>query len=296
MSQINERSTLALNNKVEILCFRLNNDTIFSINVFKIREVVKSKALTKLPYENSILKGLLTIRGETIPVLNISSWLLKYLNDIDELDGQIVICEFNDIILGIHVNRVDYILRRDWSEVYSSSFSDFGNKITSYTKSDNGDIVYIIDVEQMMYDMFPNLAISENNTKTIKHVKINLHDKLLLLAEDSNIARKAICNVLDKCNLHYKAFENGKKLLEFIAKTDISKIAAIITDLEMPEVSGFTVIKEIKEDSSTKHIPIIVYSSLTGDSNKSIIKDLKALAFVSKTNPTEVIDILQTIV
>ncbi|RVZ08642.1 response regulator, partial [Helicobacter pylori] len=61
-------------------------------------------------------------------------------------------------------------------------------------------------------------------------------------------------------------FINGKTLLEhlFNPTTDVSNIGLIITDLEMPEASGFEVIKQVKNNPLTSKIPIVVNSSMSG--------------------------------
>ena len=62
----------------------------------------------------------------------------------------------------------------------------------------------------------------------------------------------------------------------------------IITDLEMPETSGFEVIKQIKQNNRTAHLPIVVNSSMSGSSNEEMAMSLNANEFISKSNPLEI--------
>jgi two-component system chemotaxis response regulator CheV len=92
-----------------------------------------------------------------------------------------------------------------------------------------------------------------------------------------------------------KLFDNGKKLIDFINSLGDQaqeKISAIITDIEMPEMSGFTVVKLLKSNPITKNIPIIVNSSMTGDNNKREAEVLGADGFIDKTKSHNVIPLI----
>ncbi|HIB22457.1 MAG TPA: response regulator, partial [Rhodospirillales bacterium] len=70
------------------------------------------------------------------------------------------------------------------------------------------------------------------------------------------------------------------------------KISAIITDIEMPEMSGFTVIKTLKANPMTKGIPIIVNSSMTGENNRREAELLGAEGFIDKTKSHDIIPLI----
>lgn len=95
--------------------------------------------------------------------------------------------------------------------------------------------------------------------------------------------------------MEHKDFVNGQKLLNYIfdPKTDIEKIGMIITDLEMPEASGFEVIRQLKANSKTAHLPIVVNSSMSGSSNEEMARSLNADEFISKSNPIEIEEVMR---
>lgn len=302
LNVVDDRTKLTLRNQVELLCFRvLPSGTQFAINVFKVREAVKFRALTELPETDEAICGLLTLRKEIIPVVDLKTWLYRGVRprgvDAETFnhptgDTQVIICEFNNATIGLWVYRADYILRRNWEDIRVPVSSEFGNKTNNYTKNDKGDIVYIVDVEGMLAELFPMVARQKNN-ETANLEQIELVDKMVLIAEDSKSALKALTQVLDKLRVHYLAFENGRKLLDHMERTGGEGVGLIITDLEMPEASGFTVIKELKANSKTARIPIVVNSSMTGNSNQEMAKNLNAEGFIGKTNPKEVAHYLQ---
>lgn len=113
-------------------------------------------------------------------------------------------------------------------------------------------------------------------------------DKIILLAEDSKPITKSMQVILERLGLRYYSFPSGKELLQYLnAEQDIKSIGAIITDLEMPVVSGFEVLKQVKNSDDFKHIPVIVNTSMSSESNISLAKSLKADAFLTKLKPTE---------
>ena len=60
------------------------------------------------------------------------------------------------------------------------------------------------------------------------------------------------------------------------------KIAVVLTDLEMPEMDGFTLTRKIKEDERFKSIPVVIHSSLTGQANEEHARRVGAEGYVAK--------------
>lgn len=293
-----ERTKLSQRNQLELLCFRLTGyDNMFAVNVFKVRETVKFKELILLPDAHDCIQGLLTLRKEIIPIVDLEKWISyeipSHAHDAEKYPDskkQIIVCEFNDNIIGIKVLNAEYILRRNWEDISVPISNEFGSKINNYTKTDNLEIVYIVDVESMLAEIFSSIGVEKDyETQSLQPIALKDPNKFVLIADDSQIAIKSLTSVLERLRVQYKTFSNGKELLDFVGSAkDISDIGMIITDLEMPVVSGFTVIKKIKENNALSHIPIIVNSSMTGGSNVEMAKNLNAQGFVGKTRPTEI--------
>jgi two-component system chemotaxis response regulator CheV len=60
----------------------------------------------------------------------------------------------------------------------------------------------------------------------------------------------------------------------------------------MPEMSGFTVIKKLRENTLTANIPVIVISSMTGDNNKREAASMGADGFIDKTKSHNVLQLI----
>ncbi|PAF48372.1 chemotaxis protein CheV [Helicobacter sp. 12S02634-8] len=306
LTQVDQITSLHKNNELQLLCFRLEKDKdLYAVNVFKIREVVKYQgALTIISHENSsLIEGLITIRELTIPLIDMKKWFYydgknkdkdlrpyRIQRQADE-DDIIMICEFSRWTIGVRIYEADRILNKKWTEMEQSAGiggSGGNSKLVSRTRYFDGRLVQVVDIEKMLVDVFP--WIEEEKQAELKEVKQVKTNKSILLADDSPSVLKTMQIILDKLGVTHHDFINGQRLLEYLfaPSTEIENIGMIITDLEMPEASGFEVIKQVKNNPVTAHIPIVVNSSMSGSSNESMARSLHADDFISKSNPIEI--------
>ncbi len=310
MLDIDKTTQLYLNNEVQFFCFGLGvKEQVYAVNIFKVREVIRYDGeITRISNGKcSLLEGLITVRDETLPLVDLKKWfrydprdkeidLSTHGIECDELF--VMICDFSDCVVGIRIKDAKRIISRKWSQVNQSS--DLGintgnGKITGNTKYIDDSIVQIVDIEKMLVDVFP--WVEENKEIELDSLdELDSRNKEVLLAEDSPSAMKMMQKILDKLQVPHKDFQNGRLLLDYVfaEDTDVENIGVVITDLEMPEASGFEVIKQLKDHKHTQNIPIVVNSSMSGDSNKNMAKKLSADAFISKSNPVEIKEVLAT--
>ncbi|PAF41843.1 chemotaxis protein CheW [Helicobacter sp. 11S03491-1] len=309
ISDIDKTTSLHLNNEVQFLCFTLDGDLdsqLYAMNVFKIREIIYYDGeFTETAGENDgIMLGFLTVRGESIPLVDMKRWLYYSSADpkrdlrpysITSKKSLVVICNFSNYTVGLKILGVKRIIQKNWSEV--SMGSDYGlegeGKVTATTKYDDGCVIQILDVERMITDAFPMLDnFSDLKLQPIESID---SDKIVLLAEDSKSVAKSLQKIIEKLDLKYFTFPNGKMLLDYLfSEGAIQNVGAIITDLEMPMVSGFEVLKRVKESPQTRHIPVIINSSMSSDSNKQMAQTLHADGFITKSNPIEIEELLKS--
>lgn len=295
-------------NEVQFLCFLLEEGgELYATNVFKVREVVHyTDTITKTEGEdNDVILGFITMRGESIPLLDLRRWLYfnpeSLINELNQYSIKaerniIIICEFSGYVVGLRVHSVKRIIQRSWNEVVTGSEYGFqkNGKVTATTKFDDGKIVQVLDVEKMLGEIFPMVNEADSlGLQTLMRIKSN---KLILLAEDSRSIAKSMQTILEKLGLRHLSFENGKELLDFLHHCDdTSYIGAVITDLEMPMASGFEVLRQVKGTAELKNIPVIINTSMSSESNISMAESLKADAFVTKLKPLEIELVLRSI-
>ncbi|EEO25932.1 chemotaxis protein [Helicobacter winghamensis] len=311
LSNVDQITNLHRNNELQLLCFRLEKDKdLYAVNVFKIREVVKYRGeITVVSHEaSSLIEGLITIRELTIPLIDLRKWFYYDAKDrsrdlesygVKRESGEdevIMICEFSKWTVGVRIYEADRILNKKWTEIEQSAGignSGLNSKLVSRTRYFDGRLVQVVDIEKMLVDVFP--WIEDEKNAEMNKIREIVTDHEVLLADDSPSVIKTMQNILNKLGVNYKTFVNGQRLLDYVFAddTDVSKIGIIITDLEMPEASGFEVIKQIKATPLTAKIPVVVNSSMSGSSNEDMARSLNADEFISKSNPVEVEEALR---
>ncbi len=298
LKNIDARTKLAGTNKLEILLFTLGLDQrtkrreTFGINVFKVREVMRTPEITQAPDMPPSVEGMVSLRGQLVPVID----LAKYAGIITDNKPEImVVSEYNGHTQGFLVEAVDTILRLDWSSMQvppDMLTNQMGGLVTAVTELDSGKLVMMMDVEKVLAET-TRTGDSIDDSMVIKHN--NLTNKTVFFTDDSAVARRQIELTFSAMGLKYIQSINGKRaweeLLRIAQSADIqgksvkSMIQLILTDVEMPEMDGYMLTKMIKNDPRFAGIPVIMHSSLSGMSNQKLGQSVGVDGYVAKFEP-----------
>ncbi|MDD2567171.1 MAG: chemotaxis protein [Thiovulaceae bacterium] len=303
LDKVDAATNLAKNNELQLLVFRISNQAdsaYYAINVFKTREVVESKNhyLTEIPSAHRLLEGTIILRGMQIPILNLPAWLGVTLSREEKKASNILICDFNGVIIGLRIMSAYRVIKKNWNEIHAPESYRLNENgvVMNDTRLEDGSLCLILDYEKLLADTIPSAMVDvAKDTAELKNIQMpkKLKAGTTLIAEDSKTAQKALMQLFEKANLKMRMFENGKKLVDYVlAMEDPSVIPAIVTDIEMPEMSGFTVVQTLRANPKTRNIPIIVNSSMTGDNNKREAEMLGANGFIDKTKSHNIIPLI----
>ncbi len=304
LNKIVERTKLAGTNKLEILLFSLGKDSrtgrheTFGVNVFKVREVMRVPEITRAPEMPASVEGMVSLRGQLVPVID----LVKYVGVQTDTKPQImIVTEYNQHIQGFLVEAVDTILRLDWSVMRvppDMLTAQMGGLITAVTELADKRLVMMVDMEKILsetthYDdalLFQSIRPvqpAENQRYTV------------FFADDSITARKQIERTLEALSVDARSANNGKQawenLQQIAAEADArgervrDLIQLILTDVEMPEMDGYVLTKNIKSDQRFAGIPVLMYSSLSSV-NEHLGLSVGVDAYVSKLQPQKLAD------
>lgn len=305
MEHVDGATNLAKNNEVQLLIFKIDSaptSSYYAINVFKTREVIEAKhhPLTLIPSSHPLLEGAIVLRGLQIPILDLPLWLGRKLTNEHKKASNYLICDFNGIVIGIRIMFAYRVVKRNWNEMHAPDSYRLGEDglIINDTRLDDGSLCLVLDYEKLLSDVIPqamvNVLDSPNNLVNVV-IPDRLKNGTVLIAEDSKTAQRHLSQVFDNAKISYQIFNNGKDLMDFVeSHPDPSSIPAIVTDIEMPEMSGFTVVRLLKANPLTKYIPVIVNSSMTGDNNKREAAGLGADGFIDKTKSENIIPLIVT--
>ncbi|GAA8868279.1 chemotaxis protein [Helicobacter pylori] len=305
---IDKTTSLHLNNEAQFLCFRLDEEKdaqLYGLNIFKIREIIHydGEVTEILGGGDGVMLGFLSVRGESIPLVDVKRWLHYNTSDLSrnlkeysvkDDHNLVIVCHFSNHSIALKVLKIERIIHKNWTEISAGDKQGINeeSKISAITRFDKERVVQILDVEKMISDVFPSLK--DLDDLTLRCIEAIQSQKLILIAEDSLSALKTLEKIVQTLELRYLAFPNGKELLDYLyEKEHYQQVGVVITDLEMPVISGFEVLKTIKADSRTEHLPVIINSSMSSDSNRQLAQSLEADGFVVKSNILEIHEMLK---
>lgn len=299
MKSIDARAKLAGTNKLELLLFSLGVDSrtgrreTFGINVFKVREVMRTPPITAAPEMPDAVEGMVSLRGALVPVVDLG----KYAHIAPEQPREImIVTEYNGRTQGFLVEAVDTILRLDWAQMKvppDMMTARMGGLVTAITELADGRLVMLLDVEKVLSD-----TTHFDDDLLYRDIQpLGRGDALVLFADDSSVARKQVQATLDRMGVKYHATINGKQAWEELRKfagyaESVGRpvrevVSLVLTDIEMPEMDGYMLTKQIKGDARFAGIPVLMHSSLSGMSNQQLGKSVGVDDYVSKFEPQQ---------
>ncbi|AEV26103.1 MULTISPECIES: chemotaxis protein [Azospira] len=298
LESVDARTRLAGSNKMEILLFSLGTRETFGINVFKVREVGRTPHITKTPNMPRGVEGLISLRGNVIPVLSLASFL-ELDNPPAGLGKTMMVAEYSKRTLGFLVHEVDRIIRVDWERVKAPETVLAANQglITAVIELEGGHLVSILDVEQILANAFGEAIIIDIAPARVEE------EVSIFFVDDSIVARKKISEVLDKLGVKHKHATNGMEAwtrLQAIAahaqqmgKSLRDEIRLILVDAEMPEMDGYVLTKNIKGDARFEGVPVVMHSSLSSEANRAMGKAVGVDSYVAKFDAEVLADTLR---
>jgi two-component system chemotaxis response regulator CheV len=291
MNSVNQRTQLVGENRLELLLFKLNSRQRFGINVFKVREVLQCPPLTSMPRLNKLVRGIAHIRGQTISVIDMS--MATGGKRIEDLSTAfIIIAEYNSSVQGFLVGSVERIINTNWQSIMPPpKGSGRASYLTAVTEIEN-ELIEILDVEKILNEISPvNTALSADVESKLKVE--NKQDKIIFIADDSSVARNQVKKALSSLGLNIELAKNGlealQRLKEIAAETgDVTdRVGVLVSDIEMPEMDGYTLTAEIRNTPELKNLHVILHTSLSGVFNQAMVQKVGADDFIAKFHPDE---------
>ncbi len=292
LDSVNQRTQLVGENRLELLLFKLVGTQRFGINVFKVREVLQCPKLTLLPQQDPFIKGVAHIRGQTISVIDLSK--ATGGREIEQTESSfIIIAEYNRSVQGFLVAGVERIVTLSWTDIMPPpEGAGKSSYLTAVTEIDK-HMVSILDVEKILNEITPvSTEVSEDIVDT--SVGEDLGDKLIMIADDSTVARNQVKRALEPLGINAILAKNGQDALDQLLaieatcqKSITEKVALMISDIEMPEMDGYTLTSEVKSNDRMSKMPIILHTSLSGVFNNAMIEKVGADDFIPKFHPDE---------
>ena len=285
-------------NRLELLLFHLGSQQQFGINVLKVKEILDCPSLTQLPNSHPSVCGIATLRGESLPIIDLSKAIGKlgqYEKENEDCKGSVIVTEFNRTMQGFLVERVDRIVVREWKEILPPSGTLGSTSYMTGVTDVDGKLVQILDVENILGNVSPTDITIVNTDLDITEV---VQGKVLVV-DDSSLARKQTAETLDAINLPYITANNGKEALELLKKCNLNEsddehIAMVVSDIEMPEMDGYSLTENIRKEAGLEKMYVLLHTSLNGAINIEKAKQAGANDMLTKFIPEELMEKIVT--
>ena len=291
LDSVNQRTQLVGQNRLELLLFNLGGSQLYGINVFKVKEVLQCPQLNEIPQRNPVVRGVAYIRGGTIPIMDLK--LATGQSPLPDADNCfVIITEYNRSTQGFLVRGVERIVNMNWGDIHPPpKGAGRDNYLTAVTEVE-GKLVEIIDVEKILAEVAPLqetvsadiIEAAQEETEVKKHI---------LIVDDSSIARKQIQKVVESLGVQTTLRKDGKEAIEYLndlieqGKNPYHEILLVISDIEMPEMDGYTFTAEVRSNPALKDMYIVLHTSLSGVFNEAMVKKVGADDFLAKFHPDE---------
>lgn len=305
LASVDQRTQLVGENRLELLLFRLGTRHVFAINVFKVKEVITVPKLNQMPGAHGNLKGITNYRGSSIPIID-----LRQSIRMRPLTGEaaaqqhlnVIITEYNRSVQGFLIGEVLNIVNTSWSNIQpppnSIGKANYLTAITQIEIEGKTELVEIIDVEKVLAEIIDyDIEISEDilDHDVIEHLK----GQTILIVDDSATARKQIRDTLSQLGINIIEENDGLQALKRLkqwadeGKNVTDEILMMFTDAEMPEMDGYRLTAEVRDDPRMSDLFIALNTSLSGNFNEAMVKKVGCNRFISKFQPDLLVDVVQ---
>ena len=166
--------------------------------------------------------------------------------------------------------------------------------LTAVTEIEN-ELVEILDVEKILNEICPVNTTVSDDVASQGNIQKDLGERIVFIADDSAVARNQVKRALEPLGVTTELAKNGKEALirlkeiaELDCVNDITeRVGLLISDVEMPEMDGYTLTAEIKANPKLAPLHVILHTSLSGVFNQAMIEKVGADDFIAKFNPDE---------
>ena len=283
-------------NEVEILEFTLGGHS-YGINVAKVTEIINYQPVTPIPNAHPSIEGIFMPRDKMITAIDLKNCLQL---GVAQSEGLFIVTNFNKLDIAFHVDSVIGIHRLSWTDILTPDASVVSDSSALGIIKISGKLIVVLDFEKVVADINPDSGLRTQQLMALG--ERDRKDVPILIAEDSALLNKLIVETLNRAGYHNLIrTKNGKEAYDVIQEALVAgeldeHVKCIITDIEMPIMDGHHLTKLIKENDATKHIPIIIFSSLVNEEMRVKGRQLGADAQISKPEILDLINVLDDLV
>ncbi|MEZ4368849.1 MAG: response regulator [Kofleriaceae bacterium] len=148
---------------------------------------------------------------------------------------------------------------------------------TGATISASGKVQLILDTAQLARRAYPDAVITGADPTRMD--RPSAPAGRVLVVDDSRAIREAMASILAREGWIVDVAEHGARALAMTEQVDYD---LVVTDLEMPELSGWGLIEALRQRADAAHIPILIVTSRASPDHRRRARDLGVRELIAK--------------
>ncbi|MDN3648084.1 chemotaxis protein [Reinekea marina] len=274
-----------------LLLFSLKNKRQFALGTLKIRELVPYRPVTPLMNSAPGIKGALTIRDQTISVVDMAEVIgLGALTESQLKSAYIVVTDCQRKVVGFIVSEIEKIVETNWRAIKQPDALLGKNVFITGTVEVEDKLVQLMDVELLLNKIYPPdpqaamAVVTDIQREKLKPMNI-------LVVDDSATARRQLTDVLSLLNVPFHVTNDGQKALDYM-NTQAAvghPVNLLVSDIEMPGLDGYELAFEVRSTQALAEAYIILHSSLSSSISVSQATQVGANEALTKFDAQELV-------
>ncbi len=275
----------------KLLLFKLTPSQVFAIGTLKVREIIPFQRFNRVLQDHSAVLGMITVRGKTIPVIDMAAAVgYRGLSEDEMRQGSIIVTDCQRKDIGFMVRGIDRIVDANWREVKSPPSMLGKNAYVTGLYMLEEQAVQLLDLELLFSKVYPDPSASRRAALTDVQ-REQLKPLRILLVDDSHVARKQLQDALDSINIPYQVLTNGNAALQSMreAANENAPIDILVSDIEMPGLDGYELAFSVRDDKALSRAYIILHTSLNSEMSVSYAHQVGANEALTKFDAEELV-------
>ncbi len=210
-------------------------------------------------------KSVLKLRDEVLPLVNMAD--VFEIEKILEPEKYLYV-----VILGLGASKIGLIVDRfiGQEEIVIKSLGEFLKGvpgIAGATIRGDGRVTLIVDVASLMKlaKQTHNKKLVTDSLKEAKKKKEKPEDYVVMIVDDSAMDRKIMRQALEPLGVTVIEAKDGVEALNMLKQNDVD---AMLIDIEMPRMDGYTLAQEIRKYNKYRKLPLIAVTSRATKSDR----------------------------
>ena len=141
------------NRVISFVTFKISNES-YAIDIMEVNEIVKLLEITPIPNAPDFVDGIITLRGEIIPIVDLNkrfNFAPREYTEEDELYRAIVIIRVQDMTIGILIDQVNRVIPIDSSQIQAppQMIAGIGAEYISGVVKQKDNLFVILDIQKL---------------------------------------------------------------------------------------------------------------------------------------------------